>query len=86
MNNHKKTGSIGSVLVGAAIGAAAVSLMHKPTRKKLKDKLMTALDKGDAKLDELGEKAATLKDNVKAKAVKELSKTKKKLEETASKV
>jgi len=98
MNDDKKAkGGIGAVLMGAALGAAAVSLMNKSTRKKLKQSIMTALDKGDAKLDELSEraqklkknaadKAETLRENAKAKAVKELKRTERKLADTASNV
>ncbi len=66
-NNKNKT-SIGSVLVGAAIGAAAVTLMNKNSRKKLKENINKALETGDRKLDELQKKAEEVKKNVQEKA------------------
>ena len=80
--NMAKT-SIGSVLVGAAIGAAAVTLLNKDSRKKVKDGIKSALDKGDAKMDELQEKAEKVKKDAKSKAIKELDKTQKKLAQNA---
>jgi len=92
-NNSKAGTSIGSLIVGAAIGAAAVTMLHEPTRKKLKDKIKNALDKSETKMDEikdkannvkksLTDKAGEVKKDLKNKAIKELGKTQKKIAAT----
>ncbi len=79
MNNNKSPNGIGSLIVGAAIGAAAVTMLHEPTRKKLKGKLMKALDESGTKLDEMKGKADSVKKDIKNRAIKELNKTQKKI-------
>lgn len=81
MNNGNKSagGSLGSLIVGAALGAAAVTMLHEPTRKNLKNKIRKAMDESDKKLDEMKGKAMEVKKDLTNKAVKELNKTTRKL-------
>lgn len=79
MNNNKSSNTLSSLLVGAAIGAAAVTMLHEPTRKIVKEKLKKALDEGEARVDEIKDRAGDIKKDLTKKAVRELNKTQKKL-------
>ncbi len=81
-DNNKTSSSFGSLLMGVAIGAVAATMMNKSTRKRVKETIMNALDEGDARMDELEDKADSLKTEVKKRAVKELDKTQRKIAST----
>ena len=78
-NNHNNSGKLGSVLVGAALGAAAVTLAHKPTRDKVRNAFRDVIEKGDEALDELEEKAGRVREKARKTASRELGKVERKL-------
>lgn len=94
MNKESKMSiNLGAMATGALVGAAAVAFSHKPTRKKMKEKLVNALEMGDEKIDKLENVASDKKDEAKQKLnkvkksakdqlVNSLDKAQKKLEET----
>lgn len=85
-SNNTKNGAssvLGAALVGAAVGATAVALAHEPTRKKVKESLLNAIEKGDQKLNEAKRKVSDVKKSTQKKAARELGKAQKKLSEGA---
>lgn len=78
-NGHKPGGSLSSLLIGAAIGAAAITMLHEPTRRRMKNKLRMALDESEKKMDQLKDQAESVKKDIKNRAVRELNKTQRRL-------
>jgi gas vesicle protein len=82
-NNDGKTGSgmMGAAIMGAVVGAAAVALLNKDMRKKLKSSIMDSLEKGDAKLDEAVRQVGAMKSQATKRTVEKLRDVRKKIED-----
>lgn len=79
MNNKRGSSVLGAAVVGAAMGAVAVALSHKPTRKKIKGALMNAIEAGDERLGDASRKVEDVKSVARKRAVKELKNIQEKL-------
>jgi len=73
-------GSLGAALVGMVIGAVAVALSNKETRKKIRNTLDDWMETGEEKLQQAKEKAEDVKERGRKKVVQELDRAKRKLE------
>lgn len=59
-DNSRNNNGVGAIVFAGltmAIAALAVSLAHRPTRKRIRGGLIDAIDKTDRKLDEMDSKA-----------------------------
>lgn len=78
-DNNKSCSAMGALVMGVAMGALAILLAHEPTRKKMKGRLMDAIEKGDEKLEQVTNKVKDARVSMKKKAVKELNRAERKL-------
>jgi hypothetical protein len=82
--NGQSNGVMGAAILGAVVGASAVVMFSKDLRKNLKSFLMDSLEKSDGKLDEISQKAGSIKKQAVKVTARKLDNARRKLEESVS--
>jgi len=88
-DTYKKESTAGGLLTGAlagmALGAAAVVLSKKENRRKIKEKIDTALEMGENKINEVSETMEELKGKGRKTLSNQIGKAREALEDAKDK-